>query len=165
MFKAVFTKDKYRFVRTQATVKQRLAYAPCRGERLRVGEVLPFASAAVAQLLAPSDIGAVWRLVCPMQKFVGHALWVWLQWHIGQHILNTVVLGIDLHAGNAIAHGAVLGCSLHLISTLAARPCKKASTRALASGAAWVMEDISDSVTKPWSAVCSAMRGRACIKA
>jgi len=88
------------------------------------------------------------------------------QGQVGLHILHAIVARLHLHAGDAVAHVAVTRrCTHGLGVTLLARPCKNASTRALASGAAWVMEDINDSVMKPWSAGCSAMRGNACIKA
>jgi len=68
--------------------------------------------------------------------------------------------GLGLAAGEASCRR----CQL-VFWTLAALPSRKARTRALASGADWAIEDIRASVRKPWSAGCSAMRGRACMRA
>ena len=165
VFQAVFTQDDHGTLGAQVAGQQRLADASCARQGAAITQVLPVTGAAIGQAFAPRQKRALRCFTRPVQQLVGHAFWVRLQGLLGLHILHTVRCVVQAHPRDAIAHGTVLGRSAHFFSTLAARPCKKASTRALASGAAWVMEDIKDSVTKPWSAACSAMRGRACIKA
>ena len=166
VLQAVFTQDDDRSIYAQSFVQQRLSNTPCGGHRLCIGQMFPVTRRAVGQTFAPGHQGAIRRNPRPVQQFVGHAMRICLQRFIGLRILHAVVPRLDMYAGDAIAHVAVASRWAHGLGvTLAARPCKNASTRALASGAACVMEDISDSVMKPWSAGCSAIRGNACIKA
>ena len=166
VLQAVFAQDHDRSINAQSFVQQRLSDTPCGGHCLRVGQMFPVTRCAVGQTFAPGHQAALRCNTRPVQQFVGHAMWICLQRLIGLRILHAVLPCLNLYAGDAVAHVAIAGRWAHGLGvTLAARPCKNASTRALASGAAWVMEDISDSVMKPWSDGCSAIRGKACIKA
>ena len=86
-----------------------------------------------------------------MQQAVGHAVGRWCEFAHAAHVLHTAGGVAHIHLGHAKAHGAVAGAGagIHAFCTLAARPSKKSRTRCLASGAAWVMAEIMDSVNKP----------------
>ena len=180
----VLGQDHHRAVNIQATVDQTLCDGACARPGLRVGHMLPVAGFAVGQLFPPGDKTAVWRAFCPVLQALGDAGRIGLQRLLGAQVLGASLAVTPDDTGDAKRHaaefrGAHAGlarflffmgscrstCGRQPFCTLAARPSRKAFTRLLASGALCATAAISASVKKPWSAGCSAMRGKACINA
>ncbi|MCY1356269.1 hypothetical protein D9M69_427140 [compost metagenome] len=164
VFDAVLAQDHDRALGVQAAIEQGLSDAARFFQRLRIAHAQPVAGAAVGQALAACDEGAIGRHLRPVREPVGHALAVGLQRRLGREVARARRAVAQHRARHAEGQRAVADGG-HPLLTFAPRPSRKSRTRALASGAAWTMPDISASVKKPWSADCSEMRGSACISA
>jgi hypothetical protein len=181
VLQVVFGQDDHRPFGTQSPVDQPLRDGARAGPGFAVSHMAPVAGAAVGPLHAPRHEGALGRGIGPVLQAVGQARRMLFQGLLGLEIANAGRAVAHHHAGDAKCQGAEFRCGHGMgvsvafvfargcraehqaFWTLAARPSRKARTRLLASGALWAMADISASVMKPWSAGCSAMRGKACI--
>ena len=183
VFQAVLAEEDHWALGAQAPVQQGLADAACGLQCLAVAHMLPVTRATTRQRCTARHKAVVGGGFGPVHQEVGDTPGIGTQRQVGLQVTCTVGTLTQVDAGDTKVHGSVArclgrcgGCLGHFYSlatgdgdqlfcTLAARPSRKSRTRSLASGALWAMPAISASVKKPWSAGCSAIRGRACIRA
>ena len=165
---AVLAQDHQRPLGRQASVQQGLANAPGRVQGLCKAQVAPVVTERRVALRIQRGVGLA---LGPVKQAIGHALGIRQQVllaaqvavaaGVAQHAARDAEWKISVDGRGSGTWGHGLDCTL----TLGPLPSKKARTRALASGADWASAASMDSVKKPWSAGCSAMRGRPWISA
>ncbi len=177
MFQVILGQDDHGPFSAQASVNQALGNVARGGPGLGIAHMAPIARTSISKFHPACHEAALWRGGCPVLQAVGHARGEVFELLFGMevmHAFGTISQGNAAHAeGQRTEFGAahvmsvsVSGYEAQAFLTLVpALPSRKSRTRCLASGALCAIAAIMASVKKPWSAGCSAMRGRACISA